>query len=122
MGETSKAKIRRLKEDFFIKYCNGKGIDIGCWDDPLTPSVDKYDNIINQSNDAETMLDINDNTYDFVYSSHCLEDIERPSIAIRNWYRILKPGGFLIIYIPHRDLFEKRKTLPSAGNLSLIHI
>ena len=29
---------------------------------------------------------------------------------------MLKKGGYLIIYIPHRDLYEKKKTLPSRFN------
>jgi SAM-dependent methyltransferase len=39
-----------------------------------------------------------------------------PIVAIRNWWRVLKPGGYMILYIPHRDLYEKRMTLPSRWN------
>ncbi|HRR48716.1 MAG TPA: methyltransferase domain-containing protein [Bacteroidales bacterium] len=116
--ETRKARKRRLEENFFQKYCNGRGIDIGCGNDPLLPNIDKWDFSISPDQDATYMKGIPDNTYDFVYSSHCLEDLSRPDIAIKNWWRILKNGGYLIIFVPHRDLFELRKTLPSAGNVN----
>ena len=118
MVETSKAFARRLREGFFTKYCMGTGIDIGCGDDPLDPKIDKWDFKISKDQNAENFTDKNipNEIYDFVYSSHCLEDLSHPGLAIQNWWRILKPGGYLILYIPHRDLFEHSKVLPSTGN------
>jgi SAM-dependent methyltransferase len=114
--ETAKTKDRREREGFFEKYCQGEGIDIGGWDDPLLPNIVNYDKVNNETYDATYVKEINDNTYDFVYSSHCLEDIEYPATALMNWYRILKPGGYLILYLPHRDLYERKRSLPSIGN------
>jgi SAM-dependent methyltransferase len=116
MAETRKARKRRHEEGFFQKYCNGRGIDIGCGNDPILPDVDMWDLSISKDHDATYMKGIPDNTYDFVYSSHCLEDLEKPDVAIKNWWRILRDDGYLIIFVPHRDLFELRRTLPSAGN------
>jgi len=56
-----------------------------------------------------------DETYDFVYSSHTIEHLPDPSEDIKNWFRVLKPDGYLIIYFPHRDLYEK-KQLPLRFN------
>jgi SAM-dependent methyltransferase len=39
-----------------------------------------------------------------------------PAIALENWWRVLKKKGYLILYVPHRDLYEKKKTLPSHWN------
>jgi SAM-dependent methyltransferase len=39
-----------------------------------------------------------------------------PGVALRNWWRVVKPGGYLIFYGPHRDLYEKKKQLPSNWN------
>lgn len=113
---TRKARTRRLKENFFNLYCNGKGIDIGCADRPLTNNIDKWDLSINPRQDATYMHGIPDEHYDFVYSSHCLEDLIVPNIALQNWWRIIKPGGYIILYLPHRDLYEMKRTLPSNGN------
>jgi len=116
MKETGKAEYRRRNEGFYEKYCNGKGIDIGCFDEPLLPDCDLWDLQINPFQDAKYMDGIEDETYDFVYSSHCLEDIDDPSVALKNWYRILKRGGYLILFLPHRDLFEHVHILPSPCN------
>jgi len=116
MAETLAAFERRIIEGFFAKYCNGIGIDIGCGDDPLTSNIDKWDLSIDQNHDAMTMNGIPNAVYDFVYSSHCLEHLSHPWKALANWWRILKPGGYLILLLPHRDLYEKKKDLPSLYN------
>ncbi|MCK9425667.1 MAG: class I SAM-dependent methyltransferase [Ignavibacteriaceae bacterium] len=112
-GETSKAKPRREQEMFFEKYCIGKGLDIGFGGDLIVPTTDGYDF---EHGDAQYMKSIPDNKYDFVYSSHTLEHMNDAAVALRNWYRVVKKNGYLILYIPHRDLYEKKKTLPSFFN------
>ena len=59
-----------------------------------------------------------DNSFDFVYSSHCLEHLDNADEALKNWWRVVKTGGYLILYLPERDLFERKKTLPSRWNTS----
>jgi SAM-dependent methyltransferase len=117
-GETSKAKNRRLKEGFFEKYCNGRGIDIGYGGDPVLPNIDVWDI---EHGDAQYLNGITDNQFDFVYSSHTIEHLKDPAEAIRNWWRVLKKNGYLILYIPHRDFYEKKKALPSRFNPSHKH-
>ncbi|NWF87933.1 MAG: class I SAM-dependent methyltransferase [Ignavibacteriaceae bacterium] len=112
-GETSKAKQRRLIEGFFDKYIIGKGLDIGFGGDLISPNTQGYDF---EHGDAQYLENIAYEQYDFVYSSHTLEHMPDPATALKNWFRVLKKNGFLIIYIPHRDLYEKKKTLPSRFN------
>lgn len=121
MSETVKSYQTRLAEGFFDKYINGKGIDLGVGRldsvygaDPVHPDVEQWDK---DNGDATFMETVADNTYDYVHASHLLEHIANPYLALRNWLRILKPGGFLIILVPHRDLYEKRVNLPSQWNL-----
>lgn len=114
-AETSKARPRRERDGFF-SYVVGEGIDIGCGVDPLTPSCRRWDDDLPNSGDATFMRGVADESFDWVYSSHCLEHLHHPEIAIRNWWRILKPGGHLLIYVPHRDLYEKKELLPSRWN------
>ena len=47
-----------------------------------------------------------DGRFDFVHSSHTLEHMQDPRIALANWARIVKPGGYLIITVPDEDLYE----------------
>lgn len=115
LGETDKAKERRLREGFFDKYIKGPGIDIGCQNDPVDPEFRKWDFILGDG-DATFMEGVEDNTYQTVYCSHIIEHLSEPVLGIRNWYRITAPGGHLIILAPHRDLYEKKKALPSHWN------
>lgn len=114
-SETEKAHDRRVKEGFFSKYIKGKIIDIGCSCDlsqMIVPHATPYDFTLG-SGDAQYMAEISDESFDTVYCSHLLEHIEKQKLALQNWCRILRSGGYLIMTIPERDLYEKKKELPS---------
>lgn len=53
--------------------------------------------------DATDLPQIGDETYDFVLSSHVIEHIANPIRALKEWQRILKPGGGAIFVVPHRN-------------------
>ena len=112
-AETSKAKGRRTREGFFDKFVKSNGLDIGYGGDLISPNAVGWDF---EHGDAQFLYGLEDEKFDFVYSSHTLEHMQDQAIAIKNWYRVLKKDGFLILYIPHRDLYEKKKTLPSRFN------
>jgi SAM-dependent methyltransferase len=112
-GETSKARARRLREGFFDRYCAGRGLDLGYGGDLLCGNCLGWDL---EHGDAQRLDRIDDESFDFVYSSHTLEHVADPSEALRNWYRVVKPGGHLILFVPDRDLYEKKLTLPSRWN------
>ena len=115
MKETSKCHNLRIEQGHFDKYLHGKGIDIGCGDDPLIVmkgSVISWD--LPQGN-AELLDGISDNSLDFAYSSHCLEHLENVENALKNWCRVVKPGGFLHFSVPDYTLYEK-DTFPSLFN------
>lgn len=108
-NETSKSTPHRQAYGDFDKYLHGVGIDVGCGADALTVengSVDVWD----LSNGDAMLLDgLQDNKYDFAYSSHCLEHLKDIDTAIMNWTRIIKPNGFLYFTVPDYDLYEKGK-------------
>jgi len=117
--ETSKAYNRRLAAGWFDKYITGKVIDIGCGRfgsfgaDPITPDCEMHD--IDMC-DAHTMEIYEDESFDTVYSSHVLEHMEDPQKAVENWWRILKPGGHLVISVPEMFSYERQLHLPSRWN------
>jgi len=51
-----------------------------------------------------------------VFSSHCLEHIDDFADVLRDWFRVIRIGGFIVIMVPHQFLYEKRVTLPSRFN------
>ncbi len=114
--ETSKARARRLQEGFFEKFCTGQGLDVGYGGDLVVPNARGWDV---ENGDAHELSGLADASFDFVYSSHLLEHVRYPARAVRTWWRVLRPGGHLILYVPDRELAERKRTLPS--NLSLDH-
>jgi len=112
-AETTKARKRRKNEKFFEKYCVGKGLDVGYGGDLVTNNATGWDF---EDGNAQYLERIDDNSFDFVYTSHVIEHMVDPSISLKNWWRVLKKEGHLILYLPHRDLYEKKKTLPSRWN------
>lgn len=117
VGETKKAHAHRLADGWFDKYApeDQPGIDIGCQHDPLNQTFRRWDLIFGDT-DAQQMEGVPDETFFTVYASHVLEHIKNPAEALANWWRILKPGGHLIVLVPHRDRYEKKNTLPSYWN------
>lgn len=122
MKECSKSIIRRLADSNFTrKYFVGKGIDIGGKPDPLALYIEFFVLMRGvrtwdwEDGDAQFMETIEDNSMDFVHSSHCLEHLNDPYEGLRNWFRILRPGGHLVISIPDEDLYEQG-VFPSTFN------
>jgi len=123
MHELSKSIQRRLHDPNFVtRYFVGAGIDIGAGNDslgqylelfPFISSVRAWD--VNDG-DAQAMEACEDAQFDFVHSSHCLEHMKEPEIALKNWFRILKPGGHLIVIVPDEDMYEQGM-FPSTYNL-----
>lgn len=112
-GESYKARGRRLREGFFDKYCCGQGLDIGFGGDLVANNCIGYDF---EHGDAAFIEKHKPISFDYVYSSHTLEHIVDPESALVNWWQLVKPGGYLILYLPHRDLYEKKRELPSRWN------
>jgi SAM-dependent methyltransferase len=127
MHESSKSIFGKIKDSrYATRYLVGIGIDIGAGPDsiahyyelfPLMKSCRGWDL---QDGDAELMSTIDDNSLDFVHSSHCLEHMRNPSVALDNWLRILKPGGHIVCLIPDEDLYEQGQ-FPSTFNIDHKH-
>jgi len=116
--ETAKARPRREQEGFFERYTLGNGLDIGFGGDLVCRNARGWDI---EHGDAMFLSGLDAESFDFVYSSHTLEHMVDPVVALKNWWRVLKPGGTMILYIPHRDLYEKKQELPSRWNLDHKH-
>ncbi len=54
-----------------------------------------------QRQDA-TQLDLDDDTFDLVVSSECIEHCPEPARAVGEMIRVLKPGGYLVLTTPNR--------------------
>lgn len=127
MKELSKSISRRLHDSNFVRrYFVGDGVDIGGKPDPLILYQEFFPLMRDvkvwdlEDGDAQFMDSVPDETFDFVNSSHCLEHLRDPAEGLRNWLRILKPGGYVIGLIPDEDLYEQG-VFPSDRNLDHKH-
>jgi predicted SAM-dependent methyltransferase len=110
MKETEKLNSYR-KNNNYDKFFSGVGIDIGCGNDLLSKEIftnikqiDPYDI---KDGDATYCKNIENEKYNFVYSSHCLEHLQYPYLAFQNWLRICKYDGYIIVAVPHEIFYEK---------------
>ncbi|QLI80130.1 methyltransferase domain-containing protein [Chitinibacter fontanus] len=119
--ETRKAFARRKHEGFFEKFFGSIVLDVGYrgYEEidvvPVLPDAIGID--LNYPGYDGKVLPFLDESVDTVYTSHTLEHIDDPIAAIRDWFRVLKVGGYLVITVPHQFLYEKKQELPSRWNL-----
>jgi len=57
--------------------------------------------------DAQKLANVDDESFDFLFSSHCLEHMRDPVESLANWIRVVRRGGHLIISVPDEDLYEQ---------------
>jgi SAM-dependent methyltransferase len=127
MNETSKSIFKKLSDSrYATRYIVGDGIDIGAGQDcldqyfeffPLAKSCMNWDLV---NGDAQYLNGVSDNSFDFVNSSHCLEHMQDPHVALNNWIRVLKTGGYLLLSVPDEDLYEQG-IFPSTYNADHKH-
>lgn len=115
MFEQTKAAQRRALDSAFVKrYFVGDGIDVGCGHDSLRRSMNRFPRITSimdfdrQHGDAQTMASVEDDSFDFLHASHILEHLVEPTEALKNWIRVVRPGGHLIITLPDWEMYEQR--------------
>lgn len=54
--------------------------------------------------DAEAhALPFDDNSQDYVISSHVLEHLPDPVAALTEWWRVVRDGGYIFMIVPQRD-------------------
>jgi SAM-dependent methyltransferase len=112
--EQSKSAKRRYNDGaFHSRYFVGHGLDIGGKPDPLALYVSVFCLLKSvrtwdlEDGDARYLRGLGDSAFDFVHSSHCLEHMVDVEESLRNWIRVLKPSGYLIVTVPDEDLYEQ---------------
>lgn len=109
-SETSKCRAR------LAPFCVGYGLDLGFGGDPITTHAIRVDlpqpytkvggYPVQLGGSAERLAWFRDDVLDFVYSSHLLEDFADTEGVLREWLRVLRPGGRLIIFCPDEQRFR----------------
>lgn len=83
---------------------DGEGIDIGCGNDKIHSNAIGFDK---GDGDASRIHTYIVDKFDWVYSSHCLEDMDDPYKVFQDWWGLVNNGGYLFIIVPDEDLYEQ---------------
>jgi SAM-dependent methyltransferase len=119
-GEPAITFITRLTGGFFDEFLAGAVIvDVGYRGGdaaavPILPHAIGID--IDDPGYDGIHLPLADGAVDSVFASHVLEHVEDYRAVIRDWFRSLRTGGFIVCIVPHQFLYEKRHELPSRWN------
>jgi UDP-glucuronate decarboxylase len=99
-------------------YCKGLSVDIGCGFEKVAPDVLGIDKLaygqsggsgcmVGRASCADIQADANDlyfvadGTFDSAVSRHVFEHLPDPKATIKEWLRIVKPGGTLALVLPN---------------------
>jgi ADP-heptose:LPS heptosyltransferase len=115
-GDIEVAKCRHR----VISYLTGDGLDLGCGNQKIkadaigidfkkTPAVDLIIDLT--ANDPLRMF--SDNYFDYIFSSHTLEDFTATEAVLDSWWKKIKPNGYLILYGPDPDFYPRIGTAGS---------
>ena len=118
--ESKKSYADKIASGFFDKYMSGPNVmEIGYKGYlgatvPIVPQAIGVD--VGYPGYEGAAFPFADGSFDAIYSSHCFEHIGDWLGVLRDWYRLLRIGGFLVIVVPHQLLFERKRRLPSPIN------
>lgn len=122
MKECSKSIQRRLSDSNFMRrYFVGDGLDIGGKPDPLVLYKEFFPLMTDirtwdwEDGDAQYLKGVADASLGFIHSSHCLEHLIDPVEGLRNWFRVVHEGRYLVVTVPDEDLYEQG-VFPSTFN------
>ena len=133
-----------------IKFCSGTGLDIGCGGLHADRHNDTQNKIhplaigcdltqTNLTGSADNLYWFKDEVLDYIFSSHLLEHMPDMKKTLTEWMRILKIGGYLVLYLPLMDCYpnvgmpgansdHKHNLSPAImftimpGNYEIVHI
>lgn len=100
-----------------VPYTRGRGLDLGCGPNKGFPHFIGVDNYTDTQlfgiemkpdfvvDSCEKMPMFGSAAFDFVFSSHLLEHIVDYKSALKEWWRLIKFNGYLVLYLPHKDLY-----------------
>lgn len=68
--------------------------------------------------EATDLSFIKDEAYEFIISSHCLEHTANPLKALKEWIRVIKKGGAILIVLPNKKItFDHKRPTTTFDHL-----
>jgi 2-polyprenyl-3-methyl-5-hydroxy-6-metoxy-1,4-benzoquinol methylase len=69
--------------------------------------------------DLNNSLEVPDHSFDVIVSSEVIEHLENPRAIAREWFRLLKPNGTLILSTPNNESWRSLMALLIQGHFVL---
>lgn len=100
-----------------VPYTRGVVLDIGCGPSKAFPHFIGVDNLADSRmfniamrpeivvKSADRLSMFASQGVDAVFSSHLLEHLEDYKGALKEWWRVIRIGGHLCLYLPHKELY-----------------
>jgi len=92
-------------------------LDLGCGNEKIIHKAIGVD--MRDSDATDLILDLSannplgifsDDYFDYIFSAHLLEDFICTEPVLSEWWRKIKPGGYLILYCPDADYYPRKGT------------
>jgi SAM-dependent methyltransferase len=117
--EAAKAWEVRKTSGFWSRYLAEKGVvlDIGyrgAISDALPIIIGAIGVELDYPGYDGFKLPFTDGSVGAVHASHVLEHVTPGKAYLREWFRVLRTGGFLVLMVPHAFLYERRLTVPPS--------
>jgi SAM-dependent methyltransferase len=107
---------------------DAEGIEIGCGETTIAPIrrtllSDGYESHAGALSLAKAVFPAEtipnrDSSFDFLLSEHVLEHLPDPIRALKEWKRVLKPGGMLFLFLPHPErTFDRARAVTRLEHL-----
>lgn len=105
-----------------VRWTRGRGLDIGAGPQRTFQHFITIDNNVDTQlfgrqmprpdifvADACELSMLATEQFDFAFSSHLLEHIPEDRLVqcLREWWRVIRPGGYLVLYLPDEDEYPK---------------
>ncbi|MFA0350268.1 class I SAM-dependent methyltransferase, partial [Vibrio sp. 10N.222.55.C6] len=88
--------VKHTFDEYIVSDGDASALEVA---DKQLSRINSYDKLtFNVTNACE--LDFESNSFDRVIATHILEHLYEPHLVIKEWLRVLKPGGTLSILIP----------------------
>ncbi len=123
---TDENAVNFSRKEIGLKYIRGAGLELGALHNPVQVDprkakvtfVDKYDMQKLQDlypeipqetlvanflvGDGQTLQGFADNGQDFIIANHVIEHFDNPLLALKNIFRVVKPGGIVYLAVPDK--------------------
>jgi len=130
-----------LRTELSYRYLRGEGIEIGALQNPLKLRPDTHVRYADRLTlpqarahypelgdhslvdpviicDADRLASVADRSIDFIIANHVLEHMADPLGAIREWIRVVRPGGHIYIAIPeHTNPLDRLRSVTPVDHL-----